>query len=129
MKFGALSTDMVLLCPPALFVTINPSDVNNPLVRLVAGEDINLEDAERGEDLSKLLRQKLVAKNPHIAAEYFDRVIKAFIKTILRYGHKTKPGLFGKCKAYYGVVEAQGKGTLHCHFLIWLDGHMACVIH
>ncbi|KIM23130.1 hypothetical protein M408DRAFT_77987 [Serendipita vermifera MAFF 305830] len=107
---------------PSLFITINPSDVNNPLVRLIAGHDINLEDMTRGEPLSKFLRQKLVAKNPHIAAKFFDRVIKAFIQKILRYEGK-KPGLFGKCNAYYGVVEAQGKGTLHCHFLIWIEGH------
>ncbi|KIM24569.1 hypothetical protein M408DRAFT_31468, partial [Serendipita vermifera MAFF 305830] len=50
--------------------------------------------------------------------------INTFINKVLRYGQK-KPGLFGKCTAYYGSVEAQGKGTLHCHFLIWLDGHLS----
>jgi hypothetical protein len=44
--------------PPALFVTLNPSDVNHPLVRLIIGEDINLEDVLRGEDLSKFSRHK-----------------------------------------------------------------------
>ncbi|KAL1684482.1 hypothetical protein GGG16DRAFT_29147, partial [Schizophyllum commune] len=29
-------------------------------------------------------------------------------------------GLFGKVGAYYGVVEAQGRGTLHIHLLVWL---------
>ncbi|TRM57989.1 hypothetical protein BD626DRAFT_364914, partial [Schizophyllum amplum] len=29
-------------------------------------------------------------------------------------------GLFGKVGAYYGVVEAQGRGTLHIHMLLWL---------
>ncbi|KAG1788114.1 uncharacterized protein HD556DRAFT_1434138 [Suillus plorans] len=33
------------------------------------------------------------------------------------------PGVFGHCKAYYGMVEAQGRGTLHCHFLIWVKGN------
>ncbi|KIO26437.1 hypothetical protein M407DRAFT_52496, partial [Tulasnella calospora MUT 4182] len=32
-------------------------------------------------------------------------------------------GLFGNCQGYYGTVEAQGKGTLHLHLLIWLEGH------
>ncbi|KAF8130096.1 hypothetical protein K438DRAFT_1643972, partial [Mycena galopus ATCC 62051] len=29
-------------------------------------------------------------------------------------------GLFGKVRVYYGVVEAQGRGSLHIHLLIWL---------
>ncbi|KAJ6515718.1 hypothetical protein C8R45DRAFT_786531, partial [Mycena sanguinolenta] len=30
-------------------------------------------------------------------------------------------GVFGKVCVYYGVVEAQGRGSLHIHLLIWLD--------
>ncbi|KAF8143075.1 hypothetical protein K438DRAFT_2110948, partial [Mycena galopus ATCC 62051] len=30
-------------------------------------------------------------------------------------------GLFGHCSAYYGMVEAQGRGTLHCHMLVWIE--------
>ncbi|ETN14852.1 hypothetical protein PPTG_22020 [Phytophthora nicotianae INRA-310] len=35
---------------------------------------------------------------------------------------KNKPfdGLFGDVKAYFGMIETQGGGTLHAHFLIWL---------
>lgn len=33
-------------------------------------------------------------------------------------------GLFGHCEAYYGMVEAQGRGTLHCHMLIWISGNL-----
>ncbi|KAJ7635224.1 hypothetical protein FB45DRAFT_676824, partial [Roridomyces roridus] len=29
-------------------------------------------------------------------------------------------GIFGKVKVYFGVVEAQGRGSLHLHILIWL---------
>ncbi|KAF8320647.1 hypothetical protein F5887DRAFT_827451, partial [Amanita rubescens] len=32
------------------------------------------------------------------------------------------PGLLGITKGYYGVVEAQGRGSLHCHMLLWLEG-------
>ena len=31
-------------------------------------------------------------------------------------------GILGLVKAYYGCVEAQGRGTLHCHMMIWLEG-------
>ena len=33
-------------------------------------------------------------------------------------------GILGRVKAYYGCVEVQGRGTLHCHMLIWLEGRL-----
>lgn len=77
---------------------------------MLAGEDINLEDALRGEDLPKFRRQILAAKNPHATAMFFDTFINAFLHVIVRYGREQR-GLFGKCIAYYGTVEAQGRET------------------
>ncbi len=34
---------------PAFFITLNPSDIHNPVVRLLAGDNINVEDAASGE--------------------------------------------------------------------------------
>ncbi|KAG2084532.1 uncharacterized protein F5147DRAFT_748794 [Suillus discolor] len=50
----------------------------------------------------------------------FERA-KAFLNIILKYKHG--PGIFGHCQAYYGMVEAQGRGTLHCHMLLWIAGN------
>ncbi|KAF9057091.1 hypothetical protein BJ165DRAFT_1309114, partial [Panaeolus papilionaceus] len=30
-------------------------------------------------------------------------------------------GVLGKTSAYYGCIEAQGRGSLHCHMLVWLE--------
>lgn len=107
---------------PALFVTLNPSDVNHPLVRLYSGEDIRLEDMIAGEELTTWQRKVLAAQNPVACALFFNTMIESFINVVLRYG-RSERGLFGRCSAYFGTVEAQGKGTLHCHMLIWLEGH------
>ena len=107
---------------PAFFITLNPSDINHPLVRLLSGDDIRLEQLEEGQALSDWDRMLLVAQNPGACAKFFHTMISSFIDIVLRYG-KHKNGLFGKCTAYYGTVEAQGRGTLHCHMLIWLEGH------
>ncbi|KZO96691.1 hypothetical protein CALVIDRAFT_481063, partial [Calocera viscosa TUFC12733] len=32
-------------------------------------------------------------------------------------------GLFGTCTGWYGMVEAQGRGTLHCHMLVWISNN------
>ncbi|KAJ7720619.1 hypothetical protein B0H16DRAFT_1335995, partial [Mycena metata] len=58
---------------------------------------------------------------------FFDEVINSFVKIILRYDPESQSatgnGLFGRCCGYYGMVEAQGRGTLHCHMLIWIEGN------
>ena len=107
---------------PTLFVTLNPSDRDHPLVRLYAGHEVNIEDRMRGEELSRWQRSVIAARNPSACARFFHKMMSNFIKIILRYDRPGK-GLFGRCKAYYGTVEAQGRGTLHCHMLIWLEGH------
>lgn len=35
-------------------------------------------------------------------------------------GLRRRPGAFGTISAYISTVEAQGRGTLHLHMLIWL---------
>ncbi len=107
---------------PAFFITINPSDVHHPLVRLYAGDRISLEDASVGEELTEWRRKLLVARSPGACAMFFHAMISNFISVILRHGRRAR-GLFGDCVAYYGTVEAQARGTLHCHMLIWIKGH------
>ena len=107
---------------PAFFVTLNPSDVNHPLVRLLVGDDIQLEAMEPGEELTEWQRKLVVSRNPAACARFFHAIISSFITVVLRYGRKER-GILGKCTAYYGTVEAQARGTLHCHMLIWIYGH------
>ncbi|KAJ3899573.1 hypothetical protein F5879DRAFT_810717, partial [Lentinula edodes] len=67
----------------------------------------------------------LVAKNPVIAAKFFNIYLKAFIRDLLGYDPNDKEltgGILGVVKGYYGCVEAQGRGTLHCHMMVWLEG-------
>ncbi len=91
--------------PPTLFVTINPSDRDHPLVRLYAGHEIDIEDRMRGEELTRWQRSVIVAKNPSACARFFHTMMTNFISVILRHKRRGK-GLFGKCRAYYGTVEA-----------------------
>ncbi|ETO99621.1 hypothetical protein F441_22963 [Phytophthora nicotianae CJ01A1] len=64
-------------------------------------------------------------RNDIVSAKVFMRNMEAFIEHVLGVQPKhmkNKPidGLFGDVKAYFGMIETQGGGTLHAHFLIWL---------
>jgi hypothetical protein len=109
---------------PSFYITINPADVYNPLIKFLAGSDIDIDNLHP-EDVPDYWEQSiLIAKNPAIAAKFFDTYMKAFITTLLGYdacNDSANGGILGVVKAYYGCVEAQGRGTLHCHMLIWIE--------
>ncbi|KIY60710.1 hypothetical protein CYLTODRAFT_363761, partial [Cylindrobasidium torrendii FP15055 ss-10] len=48
-----------------------------------------------------------------------------FLGTLLGTTRPDRVGAFGRVKAYYGVVEAQARGSLHIHLLIWLEGALS----
>ncbi|KAH6869221.1 hypothetical protein BKA70DRAFT_1379694 [Coprinopsis sp. MPI-PUGE-AT-0042] len=72
---------------PTLFITLNPSDIHNPLVRaysgdLGAGADWGILS---GHELSSWRRMMLAADNPAACAKFFDFMIQGFIDVILRF--------------------------------------------
>ncbi|KAI0735672.1 hypothetical protein C8Q76DRAFT_766005 [Earliella scabrosa] len=80
---------------PTLFVTLNPSDIHNPIVALLAGQEVTVEQATRGEELARWQRKLIAAQNPDACARFFHKIISGFIHTVLRYGRPGR-GLFGK---------------------------------
>lgn len=116
---------MMELGLPSFFITINPADIYNPIVKLLGGSDIDIDNMPPLAVPQFREQAFLVAKNPTVAAKFFNLYMKAFIKTILGFDSKDREltgGILGLVKGYYGCVEAQGRGTLHCHMLIWLEG-------
>ena len=78
---------------PSFYVTINPADIYNPIVRFMSGHNFDLNNM-LPEDVPHLHEQKkFVAKNPFVAAKFFRRSIDAFISALLGCDHKDrKPG-------------------------------------
>jgi hypothetical protein len=57
------------------------------------------------------------------SARLFDRYIQKFINDVLGFDKNRRDshasgGLFGLTRVYFGVVEAQGRGTLHLHYVV-----------
>ena len=62
-----------------------------------------------------------VKEHPADAARVFALICRQFQDILLGVGTGSK-GLFGKVQAFYPKIEAQGRGTLHAHYLVWLEG-------
>jgi hypothetical protein len=112
---------------PSFYITINPADVYNPLIKFLAGAEIDIDNLLPEQVPDYWEQSLLVAKNPIIAANFFDTYMRAFISTLLAYDAtkcNLEGGILGLVNAYYGCVEAQGRGSLHCHMLVWVEGSL-----
>lgn len=70
-------------------------------------------------------RAKNVAKDPFAATQFFFFLANTVLETLFSFAIKrqTKPntlGALGLGNTYFGVVEAQGCGSLHLHLVMWL---------
>ncbi len=106
---------------PAFWVTLNPADVHSPIVCFLAGYDIDL-DAQFPNVPSSHERARIAAEHPVECARFFDIIVRAFIDCILRY-NKSGGGVLGNVSAFYGCPEEQGRGALHLHMLVWIEGY------
>jgi len=109
---------------PSFYVTINPADGHNPIVKFLAGADIDIDNMLMDDVPNYWEQAVLLSSNPFVGATFFNAYLKAFIQTVLGVQSEGEngEGILGVVKAHYGCVEAQGRGSLHCHMLIWIEG-------
>lgn len=114
---------------PSFYITINLVDTLNPLVRFLTGDEIDIDHLLPDYVFDHLHQKYLVMKNLFLAARFFNIYMEAFIDVVLGMDSgdpdiEREGSALGKVKAYYGCVEAQGRGTGHCHMLVWLEGSL-----
>ena len=114
--------------PPSLWVTINPADTQDPIAQVLAGADIDLDDFCNTAGPDGIDRATNMASDPFAAAKFFHVMIETILEVLFGISKRRngmidrKEGIFGVVKSYVGTVEAQGRGTLHLHLLLWLEG-------
>ncbi|KZV95352.1 hypothetical protein EXIGLDRAFT_610679 [Exidia glandulosa HHB12029] len=74
---------------PSWYVTVNPADTFNPIVQFLAGSDIDVDNLLPDQVPQYMPQAMLVAKNPVVAARFFNIYMHAFIKTLLGYAPKS----------------------------------------
>ncbi len=112
--------------PPNLWLTINPADTQDPIAQVMTGADIDLNNFINTLGPNHKERAQNVTSDPFASAKFFHFVIKIILEELVGFTKKgngqfiRKPGVFGTVQAYIGTVEAQGRGTLHLHLILWL---------
>lgn len=112
--------------PPSLWLTINPADTQDPIAQVLCGEDIDLDHFC---SLDHRPNSPAVAADPFASASFFHIIINAVLQHLLKIKRfrtacslEREQGIFGTVDGFIGTVEAQGRGTLHLHMLLWLKG-------
>lgn len=115
--------------PPSLWITINPTDIHDPIAQVMTGAEINLDSFDPSSRPDASTRLTRIANDPYAAARFFHFIIRVLLEEVFgikqagqRSDLKRKKGVMGTVEAYIGTVEAQGRGTLHLHMIIWLSG-------
>ena len=110
---------------PALWFTINPNDITNPVkLRLAAYRFHEPAEAERFlNELDRgLKRTRLAVSDPLGSALFFHRELTTFFEHYVKTGEES---VFGRVSQYFGAVETNERGALHIHGLMWLAGSEA----
>ena len=106
---------------PAFWITINPSDLRNPLVLILAGVEYS------GDILAAAnasIREAAATSNPVAVAEFFHHVCRAVLDGLLA-TNTGQMGILGDLSNHFAVVETNGRGMLHLHALVWVRGNLA----
>ena len=113
------------LRPPSIWMTINPMDYEDPIVQIFAGENIDMDSFMNLMGPSPSSRAKNMADDPYASASFFNFIIRTMLETLFGFTsskrqNESQLGVLGYVNGYFGVIEAQGRGSLHVHMLIWL---------
>ena len=65
--------------PPSLWVTINPSDIHDPIAQVFTGADIDLDNFDPTVGPSADARTRAIARNPFAAAKFFHFTIDVIL--------------------------------------------------
>lgn len=116
----------VMKNPPSIWLTINPADVQDPIAQVLCGEDFDLDNFNAFDQRPS---PTAIAADPFAAAKFFHLMVNAVLQHLLGIkgsdvngSVRREIGILGEVEAYIGTVEAQGRGTLHLHMLLWLSG-------
>jgi hypothetical protein len=106
---------------PAFWITINPSDLRNPLVLILAV--VNIPRNNFG-SANAAIRAAVATSNPVTVADFFHCVCQAILRGLLA-TNSDHVGVLGDLSNHYGVVETNSRGMLHMHTLLWVRGNLA----
>ena len=114
------------ICGPlSLWITINPSDINDPIAQVFTSCNIKLDQFMSSNGPGWELRATSIALDPYGTSEFFHFIINTVIEELMGIRHTSlnqmeidrKGGIFGWVSNYIGTVKVQGQECFI--FILW----------
>ena len=112
--------------PPSFFITFSRLSATDPLVVYLSTGELEKTSVEVWTAAGWKKRMQVADAHPATCAARFDTVCKAVMEELCGVSLDAKKeslpkrrGLFGVVRAVKGVAEAQARGELHLHWLVW----------
>ncbi len=96
---------------PVLWITINPFDLQSPLILILVGMRYELNGANTS---AEAFARITATMNSVAMARFFEATCRGIFEHLLAAGSKDG-GLFSPISTYFGTVEKNGRGILHLH--------------
>jgi hypothetical protein len=106
--------------PAAFWLTLNPSDLRDPLVVKLAGVSLPKGSFQKA---AAALQRTTANMNPATVAIFFHKICTSILEALIR-PKDGDMGILGDVSTYFGVVESNGRGMLHLHGFVWLTGNL-----
>ncbi|CAN0159521.1 unnamed protein product, partial [Ectocarpus sp. 12 AP-2014] len=114
---------MMQMGQPLIWITINPADINSPIVVKICGVDFDVTSNLKVNFPDYANKLRMVANDPVASADFFHTTIDGVLSCLLRFGAADGDGgILGRIKGYVGMTEEQKRLVLHCHLLVWVFG-------
>ncbi len=112
--------------PPALWVTINPSNMHDLIAQGFCGEETNMDHFDQTVGPNMMHHMENLVCNPYGAAHFFHFVVKTTLEKLLGVENGrdwvwVNGGILGNVQAHIGVVKSQNQAMLHLHMLLWMQ--------
>jgi len=85
-----IRANILSLGVPSFYITVNPADVYNPIVKYLSGHEIDIDNLMSHEVPVYWEQAKAIARNLGVAADFFDMFLNAFFSAILCYDPKQR---------------------------------------
>ena len=119
---------------PSIFFTLTPDDEYQIILDVYSFSDFDKDPSNwmdvmgySDQDLKEYSEKRVSMrlKFPGLTSWIFEAQVDYIIELVIGWdvnkGCATqRDGFFGKCQAFLGGIEEQGRTTLHIHFLIWI---------
>ncbi|KAJ5117595.1 hypothetical protein N7448_011227 [Penicillium atrosanguineum] len=108
---------------PAFWLIINPSDLQNPLILVLAGVQC---PTNLSANVISAIRYVIATSDPVAMARFFHYIYKAVLDGLL--GSKsTDIRILRDISNYFGVVESNRRGMLHLYIVVWVRGNLGFI--